>query len=42
MVDIEMSIADGFDGCLLTVEKYCEKEIVNQWFKMLCIWQMVK
>ena len=29
MVDIEMSSADGFDGCLLTVEKYCEKEIAE-------------
>ena len=27
MVDIEVSSADGFDGCLLTVEKYCEEGI---------------
>ena len=29
MVDIEMSSADGFDGCLLTVEKYCEEGIAD-------------
>ena len=34
MVDVEMSSADEFDGCLLTVEKYCEKEIADWWFKM--------
>ena len=27
MVDIEVSSADGFDGCLLIVEKYCEEGI---------------
>ena len=27
MVDIEVSSADGFDGCLLTVEKYSEEGI---------------
>ena len=27
MVDMEVSSADGFDGCLLTVEKYCEEGI---------------
>ena len=27
MVDIEVSSADGFDGCLLTIEKYCEEGI---------------
>ena len=27
MVDIEVSSANGFDGCLFTVEKYCEEGI---------------
>ena len=29
MVDIEVSSADGFDGCLLTEEKYCEEGIAD-------------
>ena len=24
-MNIEVSGADGFDGCLLTIEKYCEE-----------------
>ena len=28
MVDIEMSSADGFDGCLLTVENTVKKELL--------------